>query len=133
MLAGQGFIYVKGKQGLDFFLKSVYDKMSSEDESYHQKPPDSTVERKIVDIDEITSSFVEVTEGDEKIPLSAVINCTSEINLKTVISTLVRHCKPNLTENPVDILQAAQKAIVCRRQLEIESFDSTIERETNQL
>ena len=41
--------------------------MSSEDESYDQKPLYSKVERKIADSDESTSSFVEVAEGDEKI------------------------------------------------------------------
>ena len=54
--------------------------MSSEDEIYDHKPPDSKVERKIADRDESTSLFVEVTEGDEKIPFSALINYTSENN-----------------------------------------------------
>ena len=36
-------------------------------------------------------------------------------------------------ENPVDILRAAQKAIVCGRPLEIESLDSTIEGAANQI
>ena len=47
-------------------------------------------------------------------------------NLKTVTSTLVGYRKTNSIENPVDILRAAQKAIVCGRPLEIESLDSTI-------
>ena len=52
--------------------------MSSEDESYDQKPLYSKVERKIADSDESASSFVEVAEGDEKIPFFAIIICTSE-------------------------------------------------------
>ena len=47
--------------------------MSSEDKSYDQKPLDSNAERKIADSEESKSSFVEVAEGDEKIPFSAVI------------------------------------------------------------
>ena len=47
--------------------------MSSEDKSCDQKPLDSNVERKIADTEESKSSFVEVAEGDEKIPFSAVI------------------------------------------------------------
>ena len=43
MFAGLGSIYVKVKQGLDFFLRPEYDKMSSEDESCVQKPLDSNV------------------------------------------------------------------------------------------
>ena len=77
--------------------------MSSEDEIYDHKPPDSKVERKIADRDENTSSFVEVTEGDEKIPFSALINYTSENNSKTIISTLVGYCRTNLIGNPVDL------------------------------
>ena len=53
--------------------------------------------------------------------------------MKTVISTLVGYCKTNSIDNPVDILRAAQKAIVCGRPLEIESLDSTIEGATNQI
>lgn len=127
MLADQGSIYVKVEQGLHFFLRPEYDKISPADESYDQKQPDSKVERKIADSDESTSSFEEVAEGYEKIPFSAVVNCTSENNLKTVISMLVGYCKTNSTENPVDILRAAQKAIVCGKPLGIESLDSTIE------
>ena len=43
MFAGLGSIYVKVKQGLDFFLRLEYDKMSSEDESCVPKPLDSNV------------------------------------------------------------------------------------------
>ena len=68
--------------------------MSSEDESYDQKPLYSKVERKIADSDESTSSFVEVAE-DEKISFFAIIICTSENNLKTVTSTLVGYRKTN--------------------------------------
>ena len=86
MLAGQVTIYVKVKlkrfcKSLDFFLRPEYDKMSSEDESCGQKPLDSNVERKIADSEESKSSFVEVAERDEKIPFSAVTNCTTENNL----------------------------------------------------
>ena len=133
MLAGQGSIYVKVKQGLDFFPRPEYDKMSSEDESCDQKPLVSNVERKITDSEESKSSFVEVAEEDEITPFSAVINCTTENNLKTVISALVGYCKTNSTDNPVDILRAAQKYIVCGRPLRIESLDSTIEGATNQI
>ena len=111
MLADQGSIYVKVEQGLDFFLRPGYDKISPADESYDQKQPDSKVERKITHSDESTSSFEEVAEGYEKIPFSAVVNCTSENNLKTVISMLVGHCKTNSIKNPVDVLRAAQKPL----------------------
>ena len=77
--------------------------MSSEDESFDQKPLYSKVERKIDDSDDSTSSFVEVAEGDEKISFFAIIICTSENNLKTVTSTLVGYRKTNSIENPVDI------------------------------
>ena len=87
----------------------------------------------MVDSDESTSLFIEVTEGDEKSPFSAVINCTNENDLKCVILTLVGYRKTNLIENSVNILRAAQKAIVCGRPLEIESLDSTIEGATNQI
>ena len=133
MLAEQGSIYVKVEQGLDFFLRPEYDKISPADESYDQKQPDSKVERKIADSDESTSSFEEVAKGYEKIPFSAVVNCTSKNNLKTVISMLVGYCKTNSIENPVDILRAAQKAIVCGKPLGIESLDSTIEEAMNQI
>ena len=113
MFAGLGSIYVKVKQGLDFFLRLEYDKMSSEDESCVQKPLDSNVSRKISDSGGSKSSFVEVAEGDEKISFSAAIICTTENNLKTVISTLVGYCKTKSIDNPVDILRTAQKAIVC--------------------
>ena len=86
MLAGQVSIYVKVKlkmfcKSLDFFLRPEFDKMSSEDESCDQKPLDFNVERKIADSEESKSSFVEVAERDEKIPFSAVTNCTTENNL----------------------------------------------------
>lgn len=53
MLAGEGSIYLKVKQGLDLFLKHEYNKMSSEDESDDKKPPDSKVEKKIADPDQV--------------------------------------------------------------------------------
>ena len=107
--------------------------MSLEDGSYDRKPPDSKVEIKIIDSDENESSFAEVAERDDKIPFSAVINCTSENYLKTVTSTLMGYCKTNSIDNPVDIVRAAQKAIVCGRPLEFESLDSTIEGAMNQI
>ena len=114
--------------------------MDDDDESYDQEPSDSKVERKIIGSDESTGSFVEVTGGDQKIALTTVIHCTSENNLKTVISTSVGYFKTNLVENPVkieylveNIWRAACKAIVCGRPLEIETLDSTIEEATNQI
>ena len=53
--------------------------------------------------------------------------------MKTIISTLLRYCKTNSIDNPVDILRAAQNAIVCGRPLEIEPLDSTIEGATDQI
>ena len=123
---------MKVEKGLDFFLRPEYDIMSPADESYDQKQPDSKAERKIASSDESTSSFEEVAEAYEKIPFSAVVYCTSKNNLKTVISMLVGYCKTNSIENPVDILRAAQKAIVCGKPLGIESLDSTIEGAMNQ-
>ena len=110
MLAEQGSIYVKVEQGLDFFLRPEYDKISPADESYDQKQPDSKVERKIAVSDESTRSFEEVAEGYEKIAFSAVVNCTSENNLKTVISMLVGYCKTNSIENPVDIFKGCTES-----------------------
>ena len=107
--------------------------MSLEDGSYDRKPPDSKVEIKIIDSDENESSFAEVAERDDKIPFSAVINCTSENYLKTVTSTLMGYCKTNSIDNPVDIVRAAQKVIICGRPLEFESLDSTIEGAMNQI
>ena len=60
MLAGQGSIYVKVKQGPE------YDKMSSEDVSCDGKRLDSNIERKTPDGEESKFSFAEVAEGDEK-------------------------------------------------------------------
>lgn len=77
--------------------------LDDDDESYDQEPSGFKVERKIIGSDESTSSFVEVTGGNEKIAFTAVIHCTSENNLKTVISTLVGYFKTNLVENPVNI------------------------------
>ena len=107
MLAGQGSIYVKVEQGLDFFLTPEYDKLSPEDESCDEKPPDSKAERKIADSDDSTSSFEEVAAGDVKIPFSAVVNCTIENNLKIIIWMLVGYCKTNSVENPADIFRTA--------------------------
>ena len=123
---------MKVEKGLDFFLRPEYDIISPADESYDQKQPDSKAERKIASSDESTSSFEKVAEGYEKIPFSAVVYCTSKNNLKTVISMLVGYCKTNSIENPVDILRAAQKAIVCGKSLGMESLDSTIEGAMNQ-
>ena len=66
MLAGQWSIYVKVKQGLNFFLRPEYDIISSEDVSCDGKRLDSNVERKTADGEESKFSFVEVAEGDEK-------------------------------------------------------------------
>ncbi len=126
LLAGQGAIYLKLKDGYEFLLEQT--SLSDEDDDFtcqidsHEEIP------QLPSSDQTTN----VANNDsQQIPVPQSQESRYEELLQADIMKCIAFCRENQITDPVEVLRQMQKYIVQGRPLDATADDTTIEGETN--
>ena len=156
ILAGQGSIYIKLKEGRDYLLDDEYENMSDINNDdlppvpyFPETPtnnipsssnsnnienteiimPETYTERttRMASSDGIESHSDESASMDK---ISLINQSLKEDDLSKVIDNIVKYCTLSDISNPVEVLRVAQKCIIRGRPLEVEDAAVEIEGDT---